>query len=109
MNKYYGSVGYATTVKTSPGIYTPTIVERKYYGDIMSNFRRLDNGDGVNDNVTLNSKFSIVADPYAFDNFRDIRYVEYMGTKWKVTNVEVVFPRLILTAGGVWNDEESQA
>jgi hypothetical protein len=30
-------------------------------------------------------------------------YVEFMGTKWKITNVEVQYPRLILSVGGVYN------
>lgn len=107
MSRFYGKVGYTDFVETVPGVYQSKIVERNYYGDTIANFRRLDNGDGINDNITLNNKFSIVADPYAYDNFCNILYIEFMGTKWKVTNVEVQRPRLILTAGGVYNGEQA--
>jgi hypothetical protein len=33
--------------------------------------------------------------------------VEYMGTKWKVSNVEVKYPRLILSLGGVYNENKT--
>ena len=33
-----------------------------------------------------------------------MRYVEFMGAKWKISSVEVQYPRLILTVGGVYND-----
>ena len=46
---------------------------------------------------------SIVADPYANENFFAIRYVQWMGTLWKVTEVEVQSPRLLLRLGGKYN------
>jgi hypothetical protein len=33
-------------------------------------------------------------------------YVEFMGAKWKISNVEVQYPRLILTIGEVYNGEQ---
>ena len=59
--------------------------------------------DLVNDNINISNEFSIVADPYAINNFHAIRYVEFMGAKWKISNVSVQHPRLLLTAGGVYN------
>ena len=74
---------------------------------MLSNFRKLQNSGGVNDNVNIANKISIVSDPFADQNFHSIRYAEYMGTKWKVTDVEVLYPRLLLTLGGVWNGNTS--
>lgn len=103
MSKFYGKVGYAETVQTVPGVWKSTIVERNYYGDTLSNFRKYESNNSINGEIDINNKFSIVADPYAYNNFHNIRYVDYMGTKWKITNVEVQSPRLILTAGGLYN------
>ena len=103
MAKFYGAIGYATTVETSPGIWGEKITERMYAGDLGRNTRRLQSGSQVNDDLTIANEISIVADPYAYQNFHAMRYVEFMGTKWKVSNVEVQFPRLILTTGGVYN------
>ena len=104
MPKWYGNIGYGVTEETSPGVWTEEIVERQYYGDIIRNLRRLETSDQVNDNVSVSNEISIVSDPYAFENFHSIRWVEFMGSKWKVTNIEVQYPRLLLSLGGVYND-----
>lgn len=105
MAKYYGSIGYAETVETVPGIWEEQIVERNYFGDTYRNTRLLQNSGGVNDNINIANQISIVADPYANQNFHAMRYVEFMGSKWKITNVEVQYPRLVLTIGGLYNGD----
>ena len=103
MAKFYGQVGFAETQETRPGIWEEIVTERNHYGDVLSNIRKLEPGQSINDDVTLNNKLSIVADPYAQQHFFAIRFVRWMGALWKVTNVEVQSPRLILTIGGVYN------
>lgn len=103
MSKFYGKVGYIFEEETEPGIFEHRHVTHYYRGNIIADFRRISSGNQINDNIELNNKFSIIADPFACLHFHDIRYVEYLGTKWKVTNVEPQYPRLILTAGGVYN------
>lgn len=103
MAKYYGAVGYAKSVEVRPGIWKDEIIERNYYGDVIRNNRRLESGEQVNDDINISNEISILADPYANENFHLIKYVEFMGTKWKVSNITVQFPRLILSVGGVYN------
>ena len=107
MAKFYGSIGYEETVETdpinAPGVWEEKIVERQYYGDLMKNTRRLQNSENLNDNINISNVLSIVSDPYAVQNFHSMRYVEFQGSKWKVTEVEVQYPRLILTLGGLYN------
>lgn len=105
MAKFYGKIGYANTVETKPGVYDEQIVERSYYGDLIRNTRRLQSADQVNDDINISNEISIVADPYATNNFHTMRYAVFMGTKWKISNVEVSYPRLILTLGGVYNGQ----
>jgi hypothetical protein len=105
MAKFYGKIGYAITTETAPGVWRPSIVEREYYGDVTRNLRRLESAQQVNDNINISNTISIVADPFAYENFYTMRYVEYMGAKWKVSSVEVQRPRLLLTLGGIWNGE----
>ena len=107
MAKWYGKIGYAETVETEPGIWEEQITERPYYGDIVRNTRRLQTSNNVNDNVNISNEISIVADPYANQNFHAMRYVEFMGAKWKIETVEVQYPRLVLSIGGVYNATES--
>lgn len=103
MAKWYGVIGYATMVETKPGVWVEEITERSYYGDVIRNTRRLQTTEHLNDNVNVSNEISVVSDPYAIENFHAIRYVEFMGAKWKVSNIEVQHPRLLLTMGGVYN------
>lgn len=103
MAKYHGQIGYAVSKETAPSVWTEEYVERTYDGDFMSNSRNLQSSGDLNDNVTVSLKISIVSDPYAYQNFHTMRYLEWMGTKWKITSVDPVYPRLILTVGGVYN------
>ena len=103
MAKFYCLIGFAKIEETSPGVFEEKITERTYYGDVGRNSRKLQSSDSVNDNLNVANEISIIADPYANDNFFSMRYVVFMGSKWKVTDVAVQFPRLILTIGGVYN------
>lgn len=103
MAKFYGIIGYAQTQETSLGVYEEVFTQKYAYGDVFRNNRKLETGEYLNDDLALNNQISIVADPYASEHFFAIRYVEWMGAKWKVTNVEVQPPRLLLTIGGVYN------
>ena len=103
MAKWYGLIGLAETVEISPGVYEEEITEHQYYGDVVRDTRRLQNSSQLNDNVNISNNISIIADPFANNNFHSIRYIEYMGAKWKVESVEVQYPRLVLTIGGVYN------
>lgn len=107
MAKFYGEIGYAETIETSPGVWTEQITKRNYFGDVIRNTRRLQSTDQLNDNINISNEISIIADPYANDHFHAMRYVELMGTKWKITSVEVQYPRLILTLGGLYNGEQA--
>lgn len=103
MARFYGPIGFAETVETAPGVWMEKITERNYFGELSRNKRMLQSTDQLNDNINIANEISIVADPYANDHFHEMRYVEFQGTRWKISNVEVKFPRLILTAGGLWN------
>lgn len=105
--KFYGAIGYGVTRETAPDVYGEEIVEHEYYGDVTRNFRRWQSGQTLNDNLELDNVISVVADPFAFEHYSEIRYVVWNGAKWKVKNVEVQYPRLILTIGGVYNENSS--
>lgn len=111
MAKFYGAIGFSNTTNenSQPGVWEESIHERNYYGDVTKNTRRYDtNSESINDNLNINNLISIVADAYAYDHFFAIKYITWMGIKWKVTSIEVQHPRLILTIGGVYNGPESE-
>jgi hypothetical protein len=107
MARFCGPIGYAETVKIRPGVMKDTIVEKIAYGDIIHNSKKSENSGGVNDNISISNQISIIADPYASQNFHSIKYAKFMGIAWKVLTVEVQYPRLILTLGDEYNGQKT--
>ena len=104
MAKWYGVIGYAETKETSPSVWKEVITERNYVGDVIRNTSRWSTTQvSTNDDLNINNQISIIADPFAYQNFHSMKYIEFMGTKWKINSVEVQYPRLILSIGGVYN------
>ena len=103
MAKFYGTIGFGTPVQSKVGIYTIRIEERKYCGEILSSYRNTEQSGNLNDNVTMSNQISILADRFAYDNFHSMRYVKFRSNKWKISKVDIKYPRLILTLGGIYN------
>lgn len=101
--KWCGIIGFSETVETKPDVWETQITERKYFGDVVEYRRRMQSSDKLNDDITIDSTISIISDHYCNQNLKSIRYIEFMGTKWKVETVQVRYPRLELTLGGVYN------
>lgn len=108
MNKFYGTVGFVKTEETEPGVWKAQTVEHGYCGDLNRNIYRND-GSRVNTDFNINNQVSIVCDPYALENFQFIKYVRFLGSAWKVSSVEVNYPRLILNLGDVYTEEVEDA
>lgn len=105
MSKFHGKIGYAVTRENPPhsGIWEDTIIERPYNGEEIRAISRWSFGRGVNDNVNISNSVSIVADAYAYNNFMQMRYLEFNGCLWKIESAEIQRPRLILSVGGIYN------
>lgn len=107
MTKFYGNIGFLETKENPPGsgIWEPVTTVRPYYGDVTRNQRRYqENSQSINDNLNISNEISILGDPYAYENFNSMRWVEYGGAKWKISWINIEYPRIILTLSGVYND-----
>ena len=104
MAKSCGVIGYAVTKEAEPGIWEEQIVEVEYFGDVIRNSRRFSGSAKVNDDINVSNQISIIADPFANNNFHAMKYVVFMGAKWKISEVTVQYPRLVLTIGGLYNE-----
>ena len=102
--KWFGNVGFATTVEQSPGVWVESIEERPYYGELLRNIRRLrSSSEKVNDDIEITNELSIIADPFVYDNIQAIRYASFMGSNWKVESVDVQYPRINMSLGGLYH------
>lgn len=109
MTKFFGNVGYVETVEIEPGVWRPVETIRQYYGDWIRYSTKFQvSSEGTNDNVNVSNELSIMADAYADKHFSSMRYVEFMGAKWKIISVQPGRPRIILTIGGIWNGEQAE-
>lgn len=105
MSKWFGKIGYTVTAETEPGLWEETPVEREYFGDMTSDRRKRQSSGEINTNISLANVISIIADPFAYKNCSNMAYIEVMGTKWTISDIEVQYPRLILTIGGVYHGD----
>lgn len=102
--RYYVKVGYSIPIETAPDVFRDNIEEYFYSGDVTRNYlRNQEKSTSTIDDIAVSNQLSIVADPFAYSHFSSIKYVEWLGQKWRVTAVEVAYPRLNLTFGGAWN------
>lgn len=99
-------VGYETEGVLVDDVYTDGVVERSYEGNILNETITFISADKLNDDVDLSQRISIMADPYAFENVRRMRYVTWAGVDWSVASVEIKRPRLILSLGGPYDGEK---
>lgn len=108
MARWSGKVGFITQAETMEGttptgIWEETIVEKTYTGDQYNTKRIVKDINGINDRLSLSNQISFIADPYALQNYVMIRYATFMGQKWKVNDILIESPRLVITLGDVYN------
>jgi hypothetical protein len=108
VSRYYGNIGFAVQEETRPGIWEDTIEEKSYKGDILHSGRRYENSENINDDVVLTNRFSIISDAYLTSHIPSLRYLTYMGSKFKITSVELERPRVIISVGGIYVSGESE-
>lgn len=104
MARFYGVIGYSENqMESTPGVWSESVVERRYYGDVVRDTRQLESGAKVNNDLAVGNSISVLADAYANERFHAIRYVRWAGTLWIVSDVQVQSPRLLLRLGGIYN------
>ena len=102
MGKFYGEIGFSVIEETKPGIFNTVMVEKVYYGDVSKKNVRYQNEQQINDNLKITSQISILCDEYLSEHFSDIRYIRWMGKPWKISTIDVDFPRLVLSLGDIY-------
>ena len=103
--RFFGKVGYQIETEDTDSVWAKTMVAKSYFGDVIRNNTRRDTGDTINDQIDVNNRISIVADPFAFENFQNMKYVEWLKQLWNIKSIELQPPRIILEVGGVYNGE----
>lgn len=108
MAKFFGKVGYGHKTETSQDVWTETITEYPYKGDVKKDDLYFDDKQSVNTNLRVSQLISIVSDARAREHYSDIRYVLWQGVRWRVTSVSNEPPRLILRLGDKYDGPEPE-
>jgi len=109
MAKFYGKIGYVETKEVKAGVWQEVVTEKQHSGEVLRNTGKWQTSGNINDDISVSNQFSIVADAFAYANFNMMRYIVWMGVPWKITNIELLRPRLTITIGGVYNGEVGQS
>lgn len=104
--RFAGKIGFVRTVETEGSVWQEVCEEKRYKGDIVRDARRWEKPTEVNDNITVSNEITIVADKYLLSNYAFIKYVVLDRVKWKVNYIELNRPRIRLTIGGLYNENE---
>lgn len=105
--KWYGVIACMEQVETEPDVYETKPVEHEYFGDVIKSHKSQQSSNVINNNITLGNELSIVYDPYLQSHFYDIAYVTFMGKKWKVSNATIEAPRIILSFGDQYTEDQT--
>ena len=103
MNKWYGKIGFVERVETVPGVWKDVVTERNYYGDVLRNYKSWHDKQEVNEDIEVNNRIKIIADPYAYNHFHSMKYIEFYGSLWITKAVEPNYPFLTITIAGLYN------
>lgn len=107
MAKWAGVIGYDLgEIETSPGVYVRQIVEHPYRGELLKNNHSRNGGDQINPGFSISNSISVVGDRFAMDHFHQMVYVSLHHTKWNIQTIDIEYPRLNLSLGGLYNGEE---
>lgn len=108
MSRYYGTLGFVETMEEpeGSGVWKPVVTEHPYFGELVRNTHRWQNGVSTNDDLAISNELLVTLDGYVTVHLPFLRYVEFMGAYWKVTSVQVESPHLRLTIGGVYNRQD---
>ena len=104
MDKYVGKIGYCTVLPnaTHDTTYEENFIEEPCTGEIHRIKSNFNNGSSVNSDVKITMEISFLADGFARLHFDDIRYITYMGKRWRVESVDPSWPRMTLSIGGLF-------
>ena len=103
MAKCSGVIGYALAGETQPGVWTEGITEKKYYGDVVRDNRRVVDQGEINGSINISNNISVVSNKFMLENMAYMRYLTFNKSKWKISSVDIKPPRIIITLGGLYN------
>lgn len=107
--KFSGKAGFRIDdVEIEPGVYEPTVAVKSIKGTVISNYYQHQNSDkSTIDNARITNQLSIVANQFLNEHIANLVYIEFQGVKWKVESFDIRPPRVVVSLGGVYNEQST--
>lgn len=111
MARFSGLIGFVKTERVRPGVSEEVVTEKgPYFGEVKRASLAMQQANSVNTELRTTNTIEIMADDdYLSENMFAIRYVEWAGNVWTVTEVTEQRPRLLLRLGGVYSGKRPVA
>ena len=104
MSKCSGKIGYVRSEESQPGVWEEIPEEKPYTGDLIKDNRRFSNNTTtVNEDLSISNNISIVSNKFMLDNLAFMKYITFMNSKWKINSVDISYPRIVITLGGLYH------
>lgn len=107
--KFSGKAGFRIDdMEVEPGVYEPQVVVKTIKGAVIVNGYQHQNSDkSTIDNVRITNQLSIVANQFLNKHIANLIYIEFQGVKWKVESFDIRPPRVVVSLGGVYNEQST--
>lgn len=104
MAKFSGVIGFGEAVfSEATGVSEDVMTERNYFGDVVQDILKTQEGAEIHNALRFQNLISIVADAYLSEHISAMRYIRWQGVFWVISNFDVKHPRIILRLGGEYN------
>ncbi len=107
MAKWYGTLGFVQSSESAPGVWKDVVTKVETSGDLMQFEQRSQNSEKLTDDISFSNRISVLMDPFMMKNFQYLKFASFANSYWKVSSVNVQYPRMIFTLGGVYNGKVS--
>ena len=104
MAKWAGVIGFSHTEELQPDENVEVVIEKKFHGDLLKNTRRYETGENTtNDNFVIANSISVIVNDFMLTNLQYARYVMFQNIRWKIQSIDIEYPRVNFTLGGIYN------
>lgn len=88
------------------GVFKPVLELKSYKFKVIREVRSTQESNNQNGSFNILSTIELYADLYLKNNWPSIAFVEWNGTKWRVKSITPDYPKISISLGGVYNENE---
>ena len=107
MTKFHGYIGYVNTVTDVTGVTREVVTETECSGMLIRNYLQAGPSNKVVEDFNISNTISVRINPTLLERMMHLKYIAFLSPmidgRWKIKTVDMNYPNLVLTLGGVYN------